>query len=408
METKSHPPQRVTGPFKFFLFFLTVIVFFVSISILLYEATMAEVTIDYNGKEVQVRTHADTVEELMNELEIEVDDHDYLSRDMSASIRQGMEITYVPAKEVMVTINGKEKTYYTTADTVKSFLNQENIDVSEHDVVIPFMETSIVNGMDISINRAAKVTINNGGETETLWTTEKYVKDLLDSKNITLQALDEIDPSPKHPIEDGLTIKITRVKKETEVVEERLDYKTITRYDSNMSQGQTRVIQPGEYGVVENHYEITYKNGEEVERELVKQVTKQEGQDEIVAVGTKSSSSIQLLSSKKSSGGGSCGKGEPIKELTMRATAYSAYCNGCSGVTYTGINLRANPDAKVVAVDPSVIPLGSTVWVEGYGCAVAGDTGSAIQGNKIDLFYSNQSKVESFGFRTVRVKVYGN
>ena len=54
--------------------------------------------------------------------------------------------------------------------------------------------------------------------------------------------------------------------------------------------------------------------------------------------------------------------------------------------TATGINLRSNPNLKVIAVDPSVIPLGSKVWVEGYGYAVAGDTGGAIKGNKIDLF----------------------
>ena len=66
----------------------------------------------------------------------------------------------------------------------------------------------------------------------------------------------------------------------------------------------------------------------------------------------------------------------------MTATAYTAHCNGCSGITATGINLRANPNLKVIAVDPSVIPLGSKVWVEGYGYAVAGDTGGAIKGNE--------------------------
>ena len=66
----------------------------------------------------------------------------------------------------------------------------------------------------------------------------------------------------------------------------------------------------------------------------------------------------------------------------MTATAYTAYCNGCSGITTTGINLRANPNLKVIAVDPSVIPLGSKVWVEGYGYAVAGDTGGAIKGKE--------------------------
>ena len=93
------------------------------------------------------------------------------------------------------------------------------------------------------------------------------------------------------------------------------------------------------------------------------------------------------------------------KEFYVTATAYTAYCNGCSGVTATGINLKANPNLKVIAVDPSVIPLGSKVWVEGYGYAVAGDTGGAIKGNKIDLFMPSKSQAYDFGRKKVRIKV---
>ncbi|WP_338751717.1 3D domain-containing protein [Bacillus sp. FJAT-52991] len=93
------------------------------------------------------------------------------------------------------------------------------------------------------------------------------------------------------------------------------------------------------------------------------------------------------------------------KELTVRATAYTAYCNGCSGITATGINLRKNPNAKVIAVDPKVIPLGSKVYVEGYGEAIAGDKGGAIKGNKIDVHMPTKKKAYDWGVRTVKVKV---
>ena len=76
--------------------------------------------------------------------------------------------------------------------------------------------------------------------------------------------------------------------------------------------------------------------------------------------------------------------------MTVTATAYTAYCDGCSGVTATGIDLRSNPNQKVIAVDPSVIPLGTRVWVEGYGEAVAGDNGSAMKGNTINVFMENE------------------
>ncbi|MEK4229254.1 3D domain-containing protein [Solibacillus sp. FSL H8-0538] len=96
---------------------------------------------------------------------------------------------------------------------------------------------------------------------------------------------------------------------------------------------------------------------------------------------------------------------EEEKTFQVTATAYTAYCNGCSGITKTGINLRKNPTMKVIAVDPKVIPLGTKVWVEGYGTAIAGDTGGAIKGNKIDIFVADKTAAYNWGRRVVTVKI---
>lgn len=93
------------------------------------------------------------------------------------------------------------------------------------------------------------------------------------------------------------------------------------------------------------------------------------------------------------------------KTFTMEATAYTAYCEGCSGITANGTDLRSNPELKVIAVDPSVIPLGTEVWVEGYGKAIAADTGGAIKGNKIDVFIPSEKDAHSWGRKTVTVKI---
>ncbi|HSJ36793.1 MAG TPA: LysM peptidoglycan-binding domain-containing protein [Planococcus sp. (in: firmicutes)] len=93
------------------------------------------------------------------------------------------------------------------------------------------------------------------------------------------------------------------------------------------------------------------------------------------------------------------------KEMTVSATAYTAYCTGCSGITRTGIDLRSNPNQKVIAVDPTVIPLGSKVWVEGYGVAIAGDTGGAIKGNKIDVFIPSKEAALQWGRKNVTIKI---
>lgn len=103
--------------------------------------------------------------------------------------------------------------------------------------------------------------------------------------------------------------------------------------------------------------------------------------------------------------GGDAPSSEAVQSMTVTATAYTAYCTGCSGVTATGIDLRSNPNQKVIAVDPNVIPLGSRVWVEGYGEAIAGDTGGAIKGNKIDLFIPSQQDALNYGVQTVDIKI---
>ncbi|MFU2015829.1 LysM peptidoglycan-binding domain-containing protein [Peribacillus butanolivorans] len=93
------------------------------------------------------------------------------------------------------------------------------------------------------------------------------------------------------------------------------------------------------------------------------------------------------------------------KEITVRATAYTADCQGCSGTTATGIDLKANPNTKVISVDPSVIPLGSKVYVEGYGYATAADTGSAIKGNKVDIFIPNEQDAINWGVKNVKLQI---
>ena len=94
------------------------------------------------------------------------------------------------------------------------------------------------------------------------------------------------------------------------------------------------------------------------------------------------------------------------RTITMESTAYSsdpADALGGGSVTATGQNLLTNPMA--VAVDPSVIPLGTRLYVEGYGEAYAVDTGSAIQGNIIDVHFSTAAQCYSWGRRTVQVTI---
>ncbi|MDP4550602.1 peptidoglycan-binding protein [Alkalihalobacillus macyae] len=103
---------------------------------------------------------------------------------------------------------------------------------------------------------------------------------------------------------------------------------------------------------------------------------------------------------RKASKGSAAGK-----EITVESTAYTANCEGCSGVTKMGLDLKTYSDAKVVAVDPDVIPLGSIVEVEGYGVAIAADIGGAIDGDRIDVFVPNKDDAMNWGRKDVTIKV---
>lgn len=94
------------------------------------------------------------------------------------------------------------------------------------------------------------------------------------------------------------------------------------------------------------------------------------------------------------------GKGQ---EMYVTATAYTPFDSGST--TKLGYNIQANPNMKLIAVDPSVIPLGKKVWVEGYGVAIAGDTGGAIKGHRIDVLMPTAAQAVSWGRKTVKIVI---
>lgn len=91
-----------------------------------------------------------------------------------------------------------------------------------------------------------------------------------------------------------------------------------------------------------------------------------------------------------------------LQALDTTATAYGAGEPWLSDTSALGLKVRDG----LVAVDPSVIPLGSHIYVEGYGYGIAGDTGGAIKGNRIDLYISDSAeKVLAFGYQKRRVYI---
>jgi uncharacterized protein YabE (DUF348 family) len=369
------------------------VVFATTLGVLTFEGTKETVALTLDGEKKIVKTHADTIQELFDELDISLRSEDYVSQKLDTKVKDNLKIVWKPAKQVEMVIDNEKKTIWTTADTVAEVLTEQEIALKEFDEVDPKPEEAIKSNMSIAIQKAFQLTLNNGGTKNKVWTTSTTVADFLAGQGITLQPLDRVEPTLDASVKENAIINVVRIEKVTDVVEEPINFAVVTRKDAKLQKGKEKVVSNGQKGLLTKEYEVILENGKEVSRKLVSEKKVREKKDQIVAVGTK-------VIQKQVSRGMSTGV-----EYYVTSTAYTANCNGCSGRTATGINLHQNPNIKVIAVDPRVIPLGTKVYVEGYGYAVAADTGSAIKGNKIDVFFPTKSQAYRWGNRTVKIKI---
>ena len=400
-------PDRTQWIPKFFIgkkLLLSIMGLVVVIAILMFaihETTKATVTIVIDGEEQVAATHAKTVEELMSEHDWTVNENDKVVPALDTKISGNMIVNWTKAKKITVKNNEVESEVWTTANDVSQLLKELEISVGEHDLIKPSLQSTIKPEMNVTYESAFLVRLNSDGEQHEVWTTSTTVADFLEKESISLGELDRVEPAKDKRITDEAEVSVIRVEKVTDVVEEAVAFATVTRQDKSLERGKEKVLEQGSKGLVKKHYEVTLENGKEVSRNLVKTDTVRESADRVVAVGTRQvtqnvSRSSSPVSSSEASGG---------KTLKVTATAYTADCSGCSGVTSTGINLKNNRNQKVIAVDPSVIPLGSRVQVEGYGTAIAGDTGGAIQGNRIDVHVPTKADANRWGKKKVTVTI---
>ncbi|MDP4085434.1 MAG: ubiquitin-like domain-containing protein [Bacillota bacterium] len=370
------------------------IVFVTTLGILYFKSSEKSVALTFNGHKKVVTTRADTVKDLFDEMHVPIHSQDYLFPKKNTQLKEHLNIIWKQAKQVQIVNGNEKKTVWTTANTVGELMKEQNLVLNEHDQISPGPEEKIMNGMKVGIYGAFRLTLVDGGKQKLVWSTSTTVADFLTQQGIKLQALDRVEPSLSDTISENDKVNVIRVEKVTDVVEEPIQFAVVTKKDSNLAIGSQKVVTEGQQGLVSNQYEVILENGKEVSRKLISQNKVRNKMDKIVAVGTKNFT-LQ----------GSRGEGSIGKEFYVSTTAYTADCNGCSGHTSTGIDLHSNPNVKVIAVDPRIIPLGTKVYVEGYGYAIAADTGSSIKGYKIDVFFSSKSDAYRWGSRKIKIKV---
>ncbi len=215
------------------------------------------------------------------------------------------------------------------------------------------------------------------------------VQGVLDENKIDYDENDIISEDLDASLENGMTIEVKQIEKKIITETKDIPYDTVVKKDSSLVKGESKVSQNGKNGTKEYVYEAEYKNGKLVRKTLIQENVIKESKSKIVKEGTKTTGT----SSKNTSGS----KNSLGRKLTVSATAYSG-----DGITSTG----TVPKWGTIAVDPSVIPYGTKVYIPQFNkYFIAEDCGGAIKGNKIDIFMNSESECVNWGRRTIDIYI---
>ena len=308
----------------------------------------------------------------------------------------------LPPVTVYLTDNGKMSAMYkTTATTVEEFLAEESANLTLHrdDLIDVDFSTAIEEGMNISITRSVPVILKINGSNElsyerTIKTTiSEFITDYEEKTNMNYV----YRGSGADTIASYMEINLLTKTEKVVAVEETIAFETEIIESIDLLEGETELLQEGVDGLKLVKIRKFYEAEEEVDSVLMLEVVMTEPQPEIIKKGI----AIAVMTED--------GYKRYSQKLTMSATSYSLSfaCTGKRpgdrgyGITASGLPAEEG----VVAVDPNVIPLGTQLYVEGYGLAIAADTGGAIKGEKIDLFYHDENFAKKFGRQTRNVYV---
>jgi uncharacterized protein YabE (DUF348 family) len=326
---------------------------------------------------------------------------------------------YNMRKTLIVDMDGNETEIVTYNSTVKEILTRNKIILGAKDKIYPSIDSRVKDGDKIYIKKAVNVNVLVDGKELNIATTEDSIEKMLAAEGIKLNSMDKITPAIEEPIKDGLKVHITRVEHKMLTENRPIEFSTIVKKDNKLEKGKTKTKQDGVPGKKEISIKVIFENGKEVARQIISDITIKKPVNKVLLQGTmnvvkvsrggKVASKDQSTSSDKSFSSFAYSK-----KMRMRATAYEPGTSGSKkrpgqpNTEYTarGTIARRNPNGySTIAVDPRVIPLGTKVYVEGYGLAIAEDTGGAIKGNRIDVFFYTYNEMSRWGVKYVDVYI---
>jgi len=323
-----------------------------------------------------------------------------LSGTASAYADQSMRVLFTDGSKSLASVT-------TQAKTVGEFLEENEIIVGEYDILTPAADTQVEKQMRISIERAFEVTVKIGNDAPVqVLTTTMPLYEFVSVYAKRTESLYVYDKTKWHrDVTPEQIILLTKKVGERLEVREDIPFTTIHVETTALTRGVEQVAEEGKDGVKLFVYEVMKANNVELSRTLELEQVETMPVTRVIMVGTGEPVAPTMLGRN----GTMIPAFEHTSVLTMNASAYTAdYASTGKrpgdklfGICATGMRAQYG----VVAVDPKVIPLHTKLYIEGYGFAIAGDTGGAIKGQKIDLFFNTNAEVKQFGRRNITVYI---
>jgi len=227
-----------------------------------------------------------------------------------------------------------------------------------------------------------EVTVRRNGKDTTVTTQAQTVGELLNELGAGYNDR-PVYPLPETKLSDNLVVHVMGKLEKLETIEENLPYETEYVDDPQMPFGQQEILQQGEEGRKRFTYKHGFENGS-YQKTLVEMTVSNRPTKAVVRRGI-----YQTVNTPD-------GPRAYSKKFACDSTAYTG-----GGYTATGIV----PYEGVAAVDPRIIPLGTELYITGYGYALAADTGGAIRGNIVDVYFENYQDCINWGRRDVTVYI---
>lgn len=275
---------------------------------------------------------------------------------------------------------GRQQSSLTSAAaTLSQALWKAGIILSTADAIEPALQTSLTKGLQATLQRAKPVTVSIKDKSLSTWIAAGTVGEALSKLGFSMQALDYAIPPEEAPLPEVGKIRLVRVHEEIILEQTPIPFENQYQPIADLEIDQQKVMQAGEYGVKATRIRVRYEDGIEISRQVEAEWTARQPQERIIGFGT------NLIPQTTETPDGTI---TYWRAITMYAVSYSPSSAGGS-TTASGQKLRKG----LVAVDTRYIPLGTRLYIPGYGEAIAADTGGAVRGRIIDLGYSDEDYV---------------